>query len=373
VAAEVNASSTNNILYAYCPSNCGVAASYQIATLGSVGLGNAEISLRVTSSGQPRLLQPDINGYDYLACDSSCTSPASWTRTRAVNDGSRIDLGLEHENFAVGPNGQAAIVYASGAGTNLALCLGNCTQPTSWSSGVLVSGIVWSDIHLAWDGSGALHAAFIDISNPGMYKAIHLQCSSACSNIASWTGPILSTTSVSPAIGLSLEGNLPRVATWYADVGDPNYNQKMAVGACDANCGQSTSWRIAGFAWPDTTTPANERRVKLITTGGGAVIVSRGLGDIYAAQCTSNCTQTTGQWAVAEINSTGTMNAAFPLLQPCQYANWFFEYGMNAGVTAAGALVVVSGAHGRALSGNSDPTCSEGYNYDYQTVVQLVQ
>lgn len=74
---------------------------------------------------------------------------------------------------------------------------------------------------------------------------------------------------------------------------------------------------------------------------------------------------------MAPVNTSERMNAQFPHVQPCQLATWLFEYGMSAG-TAGNATVLAYGAHARALSGNDAGICSAGFNFNYQTVLQII-
>jgi hypothetical protein len=126
--------------------------------------------------------------------------------------------------------------------------------------------------------------------------------------------------------------------------------------------------------WPDTTSSRLERHTKVLAAPqGGMVILSRSYVSIVGATCSTACTQPTGQWSAATLNTSANMDSTFPLLQPCQFATWFFQYGMGAGLTPQGSLVVAYGAHGRALSGNDAGICSAGFNYNYRTVIQYFQ
>jgi hypothetical protein len=370
IVAEVNASATNNVLYAYCASGCDKASGYTVTAIDSISAPNDEVVLRLTASGHPRILQPGTanghNGFDILSCDSSCTSAASWTRTRALDDDGRIDLAVEHDYFAVGPAGQLAFIYSSGDGMHLVQCNPTCTNVT------LTNGISWGQVQLRIDSAGTLHTAFVDLSDPAAYKAVYLQCSTGCATLSNWGGAQFSSTNQSPKMSLVLDGTKPRVAAWYETVGDMSFDQKLYFDTCDTGCTMPASWHGTVLAWPDTMSSGPGRRVKLALSGAGDVaVVSRSLDTLVVGSCSGPaCMTPSGKWSAGAVNSSAAMAVAFPTLMPCELGSWFFEYGLGAEFNAQNHLVLAYGAHARADVGNSESICAEGFNYDYQTVVQ---
>ena len=79
----------------------------------------------------------------------------------------------------------------------------------------------------------------------------------------------------------------------------------------------------------------SERRLKFIANAQDAqVILSRGYTTIDFGVCNGNCTLPTGQWSLGTLNTSANMDSLFPSLPPCQFATWFFDYAMSAGVTS---------------------------------------
>ena len=165
----MNASATNNVLYAYCASGRDKASGYTVTAIDSISGPNDEVVLRLTSSGHPRILQPGTanghNGFDILARLELHIRRVVDAHARARRR-LAVDLAVAHADFAVGPACQLASLYSSGDGMHVGQC--NPTGPNM----PLTTGISWGQVQLRIDSAGTLHTAFVDLSNPTAYKAV---------------------------------------------------------------------------------------------------------------------------------------------------------------------------------------------------------
>ncbi len=350
--------------YAYCaaPSNCVDPSSWQRVTLG----GNVEeVQIALTAAGHPRLLYRsvrenfDARDYVYAACDANCTQPEQWSQTAvaATTYVNAMDWDLPQRSFALDAFGRPRFVYYTGGlgdprkGAFYAACDSGCTEVSNWSE-TRIDRYTGNDyeifqqpvLAITKQGQPRVLAHIIAGENEGIH---YLSCDAGCDATHKWERVFLMARGYGPLAAWDLEldaTDRPRVAI-YQEGGDNDTGDVLIYGWCQSNCLNEAEWRgrSAGLPRNDGETPDLELdahgkpRIAYHQANG------KGLG---LAWCDANCETADGVWQSRIIESSGALDATFPLPVPngCDQAAWSGGLRPSLALDARGDLRIGSDA-----------------------------
>jgi hypothetical protein len=186
---------SGEVIYATCATNCTQAANWTSAQVGDNGQLGARPVLRLTASGQPRLMYDRlrsggglVNEMIYNACDNACTNPANWTEL-AIASYRTVGYAPDTRYFDLDPQGRPrALASADNEQMTYFECNASCTASSSnWTvTGLGRTGLQPS---IALDASGTAHVVFrandpaINADNNVLFYAV---CSQTCSDAGQW-------------------------------------------------------------------------------------------------------------------------------------------------------------------------------------------
>lgn len=302
------------IRYGECSGDCGSAASWRFATLGSygsAGLGGGP-RLALDPNGHPRAVwysQSSVGGDGtlyYGECNASdCAVVASWNIQPLVafNGGDSMAL-LARGAFALDPSGHPRLLLQDLLnGTFYGQCDTNCTQFASWTFDPFA--VISAQADLKFTASGHPRVAF-EKPAPNIVEGqdlYYIACDSACGNEANWAGVALLAVNdnlVNEPFALDLDSqDRPRIAFYYAAGGA----HTLSYAWCDSSCTTPASGTWHAF---DTGLPAysgykgvalelDASDVPHLAYGGSPDGVSDDTADV--AVCIQNCTSSpVWQW-----------------------------------------------------------------------------
>lgn len=357
VAFTPESGTTRPVNYAYCPANCTSAAAFTIVPLGDhVEYAN----LALDAAGHPRLLVRQRAGsmfaYQYWACDSNCTSAASWTSTTVAYAYARSVASGEpfSHYFTLDAAGHPRFVYYdAGADANdphwgvfYAGCDNGCTNPANWGEVQLWQDTSAQQFDLALSSTGQARLAYVsyDSDNIQWYVA-YAECGTGCFTAANWsTLRLVDTVSASVteyatfSLRVDSSGH-PRLALYTGTgLGGTLTPNTLYYLWCDAaSCLQSQAWHALDLNLPDTNgedgvslalDSQNRPRIAYhagLTTGDG----------LYYAHCNTNC-GAAASWQSGRVEPSAKVNTELPIppysgcpfpqcnppIPPCTYSFW---------------------------------------------------
>jgi hypothetical protein len=339
---------TGEVIYATCAANCGAAANWVSVQVGSNGALGGNPVLRLTSSGQPRLMYvgqasglSDPSVLVFNACDSNCASAASWTELPittnvVVSDADFFALDSQGRPRAILPdanNQRILTLYACDTG-----CAANVTN---WSATPL--GVVGQRPALIFDGADGAHLLYaatdsaVSASNDVLtYGA----CAQDCLNPANWAYTYLFLIARDLRASYSLDAdsnNRPRIAffTGALVTNTPAEANVLIYGWCNSACTDGNNWDAAlvGVAANDGVSP------DLLMDGNDRPLISyyndaSGF-ELGYADCSANCESSAGAWTIEKVESP----LGYPS-QPgpgCPLSDWFITGPISLALSPAGA------------------------------------
>lgn len=319
------------IRYGECAQDCGDAARWQFATLGSygsAGLGGGP-RLALDGSGHPRAVwysQSSVGGDGtlyYGECNAAdCAALANWTiqPLLAFTGGDSMAL-LARGAFALDPSGHPRLLLQDlGSGTYYGQCDATCTQFANWTFNQFT--VISAQADLKFTSSGQPRVAFESpapniIDGEELYYAA---CDANCGSESNWVGVALLAVNdnlVTEPFSLALDaaGN-PRVGFYFAAGGA----HTLSYAWCDSSC--TTPGAGTWHAY-DTGLPAysgykgvalalDATDVPHLAYGGSPDGVSD--TSIAVAVCLQNCT-TAPIWQWRDVATT--QDIPFPPPDPC--------------------------------------------------------
>jgi hypothetical protein len=340
--------------YAYCPPRaahgCAEAADWAAVPLDS---RVDEVQLRLTASGQPRLLIRRLragtnwNEYVYAACDAACTDPARWAST-VVAQPAGVDVfgnGNPQRYFALDPQGRPRFVYSNGWGNGQPIgvfymyCDNDCTANPAgdphWRQTPIYEGPIdrslafdYPSLTFTRDGRPRIVA---NVSFSGEAQGVYyLACDAGCGELAGWRGVRLGERGGGTAASWDLEldpQERPRIAFFQGGTPDGGGDRLWYLW-CDGSCLSPAGWGrseiglpLAGGRHADLALDARGRpRLAYQNTYGGDE--SRGLG---YAWCDAGCEAVGASWQHRTIDPATRLQAEFPVARPisCYESGWF--------------------------------------------------
>lgn len=231
---------TNGSLkYTSCTTACTSAANWTTITVDTVGDTGQYTSLALTSAGGVRISYYDatLNVLKYAACDTTCTTVLlNWSV--ATIDTPGFDVG-RFSSLALDSSGNPKVAYYDFTNKDLryAACTTLCLLTTSWTKTTLIStGDVGQYASLALDSSGNPRISYYDLTNKDLKYAA---CTSTCTTAGNWTHVILDATG---DVGLYTFLRTDTNGTYISYYDNTNKDLKWAT--CAATCTTAANWTL---------------------------------------------------------------------------------------------------------------------------------
>lgn len=319
--------------YATCASGCDVAANWSFALIeqGTPTIGRTRLAIGADGRLHARY---DLDGSQpvYATCAGNCAQVSSWQKVNLGSVLSGTTAELWGEPLVVDATGRVYFVTSDQrfpADIRLNTCAANCTQASSWESGLIRTDGRKSS--LAVQGTTLHH-----LINNGQGTLVYRTCSANCTQAASWTespGLFAHNTSQPTALTVSPQG-VVRVAynQGMANSGESAQvkaqDDKMLFWECSANCMQASSWGGVVFA-----ANQGQRGLDMASAGTSVVIAHAQETTMSLTFCESGCTDG-ARWQTADVDSQQKMEADVDPYTvtnctntntPPQFATWFPE------------------------------------------------
>jgi hypothetical protein len=340
--------------YAYCPPGAAHGCA-DASDWGAVRLDGRvdEVQLRLTSSGQPRMLIRRLRAgtnweeYLYAACDAACTDASQWTSTLVAQPAGVDVFGNDNPQryFALDPQDRPRFVYSNGWGNGQPIgvfymyCDSGCTtNPVSdphWRQTPIYEGPI--DRSLAFDYPSLTFTRagqpriVANMSFSGEAQGLYyLACDAGCEELAGWRGVRLGERGGGVAASWDLEldrQDRPRIAFFQGGTADGSGDRLWYLW-CDAACLTADGWGrseigapLGGGRYADLALDAAGRpRIAYQNTYGSDD--QRGLG---YAWCDVGCGAAGADWQHRTVDPAARLQAEYPVTKPlsCYESGWF--------------------------------------------------
>jgi hypothetical protein len=343
----------SEVIYATCAANCHLEASWTSVAVGTKGRLGSRPIIELTASGQPRLMYlRDDGGFStsrpliYNACDSNCTSAASWTELEIIANVVFQGLFSDFPFFALDPQGRPrAAIRSSGSIAYLA-CDANCAASASnWTITPLnVDGLQPT---IAIDAAGNPHVLYqktdrnISTNNDILDYAT---CAQNCTDAANWSIGSIFLLGIDFRDSYAIDtdsSNRPRIAFFTGNLAtnEPAQANALIYAWCDSVCEDGTNWSgvLVGTAQgegvaPDLLLDANNRpHISYYNDASGY--------ELGYATCAANCESTAGNWTTERVESP----LGYPsVLGPgCSLSSWYATGPISLALDLAGKPQIV--------------------------------
>jgi hypothetical protein len=187
---------SGEVVYATCATDCISAANWTTVQVGTSGVFGARPIIRLTPSGQPRLMydrkQSGISNPNYMvynACDSACTNPANWTEL-AIVDYRTVGYAPDTRYFDLDPQGRPrALASANNEEIVYFECNTNCAaSAANWT--ITDLGQKGNNPAIAIDANGTPHVlikTFDAAITPDNDLLVYATCSQPCTQTSNWS------------------------------------------------------------------------------------------------------------------------------------------------------------------------------------------
>ena len=257
VAIAYQLSSSADLRFGLCASNCLTPAGWTLTTLGLVpgNEGYSMVGLAAESSGF-HILTGVGNGATielvYAGCPGSCAVAGNWSFNTA--DPHALGSGA----LTRSPDGTLHLLYNvtdNGAKLRYANCSSGCFTTANWQH--IDLGPSAGAPGLVADDAGELHAIF---SRSALVNYLH--CSSSCLNANQWLSTEVDTYQASPPHAAIAVGPASRL---HVVIASDDHNA-LRYATCVTACTVNASWQVNG-ARPGTTM----RHPQVVVDGAGFV------------------------------------------------------------------------------------------------------
>jgi hypothetical protein len=328
--------------YRFCPppaSACADPAAWAGVELGALV---DEVQLALTPAGQPRLLIQSWRSddgaklYSYAACDSACTSQASWTVTE-ITYTLYTAIADVHETimpqrfFALDRQGRPAFVYydrnyyiePDHLGVFYATCESGCDDAGQWTITPIGPAERAADEQLEYPsltftstGQPRVIATAFGTDETGIY---YIGCDSACTEGESWERVRLTDRGSGYEVGwdIALDAqDRPRIAFFPGTLSDGS-GQQLYYAWCDsaalAGCLDSSQWGGYSLGLPKGS---GQQPDLLIDRQGRPRVAFISGGEPGYTWCDSGCEGAEPQWQYDIVESAEAMKQANPQAIP---------------------------------------------------------
>jgi len=295
----------STLRYATCAGLCAQSTSWQRVTVDTAANSGLASSLVIDAGGLHATYQV-FNGQGdlrYAACAGACLQAASWQVATIDSIG---DTGHD-ASLAADASGQLHVTYIErgngGRGRlKYAFCGTGCTTATNWQVAVIDSAtyLFASARALAVDGSARRHLVYQKSDTLGVAPLYYARCDSECTNAANWQTALVDAAPLfdaTPVLALDSEGH-PRTGYW-----DRVSNQVVITYAtCDTQCGGPNAWHVLPLQTIEQGSSDLLQHSLVVDQAGRPHMSFQHAGLSYAA-CNINCTAP-GSWFEVPIETT---------------------------------------------------------------------
>ena len=238
VAIAYQLSSSADLRFGLCASNCLTTAGWTLATLGLVpgNEGYSMVELGAEPAGGFQLLTGASNGsfieLIYASCTTACSVPGNWQFNTA--DPHSVGPG----SLARSPDGTLHLLYDvvdGGPKLRYATCSANCLVTASWQN--IDMGSSAGAAALIADDDGELHGV---LSRSALVNYLH--CPSSCLNANQWSSTEVDTYQASPPQAAIAVGPTARLHVVIAS----DDNNELRYATCVTACTVNASWQVNG-------------------------------------------------------------------------------------------------------------------------------
>jgi hypothetical protein len=305
--------------------------------------------LAVDAQGRPRVIivtsdngDPFLDHYLFAACDSGCTSAAHWTHVDVTDITAGVNTFIFQGNkhfFALDPQGRPRFVIDDGSHYDYLFCNSGCTSAASWNSlalhGQSDSGMGYYPPALAFNAAGQPRL-LAPVQNTDTFQTNlnYWECSAddCGTNADSWSSvPLISPINPSAAVYSSLRlthTGQPRFAYYGTPSGS---DETLFYYWCAATCTSAANWHFhtVGLApaadfhtsgqEPDLALDSqDEPRLSLQALDN---TLGHGLG---YAWCNQACESNSPSWQKELVDPNSQLDADWDRLPPfgCSFTGW---------------------------------------------------
>jgi hypothetical protein len=317
-----------SIYYAYCANNCGTYSNWTETAISASGTFDSldYPTLSLDSQGRPRLMWywGHTSDFVYAECNSACTTPGSWKSVHVPVSYGSMNYAHDDLFFTTDTHGRPRFVASESGGFQYLTCDSNCTSAASWHDySISVSGYNSIDaLKLVFNASDKPRAVGVG-SNPE--DLVYLECDGDCTQSSGWSAVMLNTVGYyyddyGYSLRLDAQGH-PRVA-YYKASGDDSLYYAWSNG----NSTSSSGWKASTLNLPPY---AYSRSVDLAIDSHGLPRVAYATqdGDLGYAVCKSACETTKPTWQFRTIETHAGLDTAYPIAiaTGCFSDGWFVE------------------------------------------------
>jgi hypothetical protein len=296
----------STLRYATCAGLCAQSTSWQRVTVDTAANSGLASSLVIDAGGLHATYQV-FNGQGdlrYAACAGACLQAASWQVATIDSIG---DTGHD-ASLAADASGQLHVTYiehrSGGRGyLKYAFCGTGCATATNWQVGIIDSAtyLFASARALAVDGSGRRHLVYQKSDTLGVAPPLYYaRCDSGCTSAANWQSALVDSAPLfiaAPVLALDGDGH-PRSGYW-----DRLNNQDVITYAtCDTECTTPNAWHTLALQTIEQGSSDLQQHSLIVDPAGRPHMSFQHAGLSYAA-CNLNCT-TPGSWFEVPIEGT---------------------------------------------------------------------
>jgi hypothetical protein len=294
--------------------------------------------------------------YNYAECNGVCTDPSAWAvaGVAATADVDVTAADVAHREFAIDPQGRPRFIFYTDSSLYFKLprtlyymaCETSCTNPRSWTATDLNpsnNNDIFSHPVLAFTPQGQPRVLTERVTGGGTPPSIHyMACDTNCTSVYNWALlPLLPRgNGTDPSWDLQIDAQGRTHAALLPGPYDNGGGGQLLYASCDAGCMDVNNWYAKALL------PAGEGEnpaLKLDAQGRPRIAykVSNGAGLGYL-WCNDACTNDSAVWKTVLAEPSDLLDATFPLPVPpaCDKSSWTAGGRLSFALDAAGNAYV---------------------------------
>lgn len=361
----------NRVMYGRCASHCGADSSWTFVELEAAGGFITSSRLAVGADGRIHVVYLLSASAVYATCSAACENASNWTKTELILP-TNCDYEAQNSGLVIDSQGRLSFMSSDFNESRLCLstCAGNCSTPSNWQTGELVT-LPSGRTQYALAGHGTtLHLAYNDRAAGIRYQS----CSSQCTQASNWqtSDPLFYHQDSAIALAASPQGRVhlafnQGVTSASAPAEVKALDNTLMTFQCSGSCSTRASWQGLTLGSPSD----GNNGIAVTTTSTGAAVVSTQDGTRLHS-CDTNCAEP-ASWRTRDLDTATTLTASLPdpySVPGCesngvpvraQTATWAPERPSIA-VTPSGAVLVHAMTKGlRTCPGTGSVTLFPGY------------